>query len=85
MSTVNEKTGVITSDEGWTIKLNRNLLFVHDGVRKIELVIEILQGGVKLVIYDELTQKGYAKSDSDHILSVTKSALEGVGFSVEIE
>ena len=85
VATANDRTGIIVTDAGWTIKLGRNTLLVNDGVREIELVVEVMQGGVNLVIYDELARKGFDKSDSENILHEVKSALNDVGFCAEVE
>jgi hypothetical protein len=83
MAEIDKKTGIITSDKGYTIKFGSN--FIHVSTSEggaFDLGFELVSSGQKVMVYDdtEVTNQNVSSEQVSH----TVETLRALGFNVEV-
>ena len=84
MIKVDRSTGVATTDDGWKLTFHGNKIQVQKELVDVLVTYEPLVGGINVVIYNDLENRGLEPSKAKTVIGVAKSALEAMGFSVEL-
>lgn len=85
MVSINKKTGLIDAGSGWTIKMgSHSINLSHEGDVYI-LSMEVIDKGMKVVIYNDLAVKGVNKNKADEVVFVASKALKEMGLTVLVE
>ena len=85
MITVNKKTGLITTDDGWQLEFRGNRINVSKGNINHGVSFEMLVGGTTIVLYNDLSLRGVESKEAESIINLTKAALEKMDFNVEVQ
>lgn len=84
MVSIDRKTGVIEAGEGWFIKVASHSLDIYKGNDSYTVSCEIVERGLKIVVFNDLPHKGISEDQVAEVLAVLTRGLTGIGLIVEV-
>jgi hypothetical protein len=85
MVSIDKKTGIIDAGDGWSIKMANRSLAVFNGVKSYSLSSEIVDNGLKVVVFNDLAKKGVNVEQANEVISIIIKYLSDLGLIVKIE
>jgi len=85
MVSIDRKTGLIDAGDGWSIKMSNHSLDVFNANQSYNFSCEIVDKGLKVVIFNDLSQKGVDAPQENEVVLVVTKTLNDMGLIVEIE
>lgn len=75
---------VEVAEDGWKLTFRGNKIQLQKDLVDVSVTYEQMIGGLKIVISDDLVVGGMDESQARMVVEVAKSALENMGFEVDL-